>query len=118
MNMHPIVLILCVGWIGGFLLFLYFLQQGYVRAYKKEWYDLYKKGRDEDFDWDEIKTAMESDALARKSRSFWPAWRPDRWRMKHLLIHLLFLATSLLLLLGIGNLIWQVRDDLANCNNL
>ena len=117
-NMHPFALILSVGWIGGFFLFLSIIHQGYIRAYKMKWYDLSPKGPDEDLDWDEIKTAMEDDALDRKSRSPWTRLRPDRWRMKPLLIHLIFVATSLLLLWGIGDLICKVHDDLTNSNNV
>ena len=122
-NMHPIVLVLLAGFIGGCCVFCVLIHQGYVRAYKIKWYDLSKKGPDEDFDWHEIKTAMESDALdsvANDRRVPFPlvGWWPDRWPTRHLLIHLVLLATGLLLLGGTGNLICQVRDDLTNCNNV
>ena len=122
-DMHPIVLFLLAGLVGGCCVFCVLIRQGYSRAYKTKWYDVSKNGPDEELEWSEIESILKFDDLDsmsddRESRSPWIGSWPDRWPKKHLLIRLGFLATGLLLLWGTGKLIWQVHNDLTNCNNV
>lgn len=122
-NWHPIVLVLLAGLIGGCCVFCVLIRQGYIRAYKTNWYDVSKSGPDEELEWPEIESILKGDDLDPmsddgKPRSAWIGWWPDRWPRRRLLIRLGFLATGLLLLGSTASLICQVHSDLINCNSV
>ena len=63
----PVFLILLAGWTSALVLFGY---QRYKRVYWTKWYDLSKKGPNEEMEWCQIRQLMEKDPMQSQDRRF------------------------------------------------
>ena len=59
----PVFLILLAGWTSALVLFLWLGYQRYKRVYWTKWYDLSKKGPNEEMEWYQIRQLMERDPM-------------------------------------------------------
>ena len=55
----PVFLILLAGWISALVLVIWLGYQRYKRVYQTKWYDLSKKGPNEEMEWYQIRQLME-----------------------------------------------------------
>ena len=58
---QPVFLILLAGWTSALALFLWLGYQRYKHVYRTKWYDLSKKGPNEEMEWYQIRRLMEID---------------------------------------------------------
>lgn len=59
----PVFWVLLVGWVSALVLVIWLGYQRYKRVYQTKWYDLSKKGPNEEMEWYQIRQLMERDPM-------------------------------------------------------
>ena len=110
----PVFLILLAGWISALVLVIWLGYQRYKRVYQTKWYDLSKKGPNEEMEWCQIRQLMER-VPTRDQCSY-------RFPLKYILIDIfgfivpidiLGFVVSMLILLYPSFQDWNVKDSVA-----
>lgn len=108
----PVFLILLAGWASALVLFLWLGYRRYKRVYRTKWYDLSKKGPNEEMEWCQIRQLMKRDPMQDQDRL------PCRFPGWYFLIDIFGAIVLILIFYGSFRLIcdfqnWDAKDGVA-----
>ena len=110
----PVFLVLLAGWISALVLLIWLGYRRYKRVYQTKWYDLSKKGPNEEMEWYQIRQLMERDPMRYQCsyRSSQKYIRSDIFKFI-VLIDILGFMVPVLILSDSSFQNWDAKDSVA-----
>ena len=106
----PIARILLAGIICGIIPFVWAAKRRWNRVYKKKWFDLSEDSPNQNLNWCEVKSVMETDPLCFKAQR--------RFSCKHVVLDVCAFITLLLVVSGFFGLIYLSPYSADNLDHL
>ena len=110
----PVFLVLLASWISALVLLIWLGYRRYKRVYQTKWYDLSKKGPNEEMEWYQIRQLMERDPMRYQCsyRSSQKYIRSDIFKFI-VLIDILGFMVPVLILSDSSFQNWDAKDSVA-----